>query len=93
MATLIESVDDMDEVYIPSFNVFMLNQNETAAATKNAYIKKLSDDSLLSILKPRKANEGDEEMAESVSKGKQKGATSDKAKKPWKPLKNLAVLW
>jgi hypothetical protein len=26
-------------------------------------------------------------MAESVSKGKQKGATSDKAKKPQKPLK------
>jgi hypothetical protein len=32
-------------------------------------------------------------MAESVSKGRQKGATSDKAKKPQKALKNLAVLW
>jgi hypothetical protein len=32
-------MDDMDEVYIPSFNVFLLNQNEIAATTKNAYIK------------------------------------------------------
>jgi hypothetical protein len=47
-ATLIGSVDNMDEVYIPSFDMFLLNQNETAATTQNAYIKKLSDDSLLS---------------------------------------------
>jgi hypothetical protein len=39
--TLIESMDDMDDVYIPSFNVFLLNQNETTAATKNGvYVKK-----------------------------------------------------
>jgi hypothetical protein len=59
MATLIESVDDMDEVSIPTFDVFLLNQNETAATTQPkwqaAYIKKLSDDSIPSILKPRKA--------------------------------------
>jgi hypothetical protein len=59
MATLIESVDDMDEVSIPSFDVFLLNQNETASATQPkwqaAYIKKLLDDSIPSILKSRKA--------------------------------------
>jgi hypothetical protein len=65
--TLITCVDDMDEVYIPGFNVFLLNQNEIAATTKNGvYIKKLSDDSLLSILKPRKAKKAfeDEESRE-----------------------------
>jgi hypothetical protein len=48
MATLIESVDNMDKVYIPSFNMFLQNQNKTAAITQNTYIKKLSDNSLLS---------------------------------------------
>jgi hypothetical protein len=49
MATLIESADNMDEVYIPSFDsAFLLNQNKIAATTQNAYFKKLSVDSLLS---------------------------------------------
>jgi hypothetical protein len=33
MATLIVSEDIMAAVYIPSFDMFLLNQNETAAAT------------------------------------------------------------
>jgi hypothetical protein len=49
MATLIESADNMDEVYIPSFDsALLLNQNKTAATTQNVYFKKLSVDSLLS---------------------------------------------
>jgi hypothetical protein len=42
------------EMYTPSFNVFLLNENDVDAATQNPYINKLSNDSLLAILQPNR---------------------------------------
>ena len=48
-------VDNTQEVYTPNFDVFLLNQKDVAEAAENPYIKKLSEDSLLAILQPKRA--------------------------------------
>jgi hypothetical protein len=41
----------------PNFDVFLLNSSDNVeASTKNPYIKKLTDDSLLCILQPNRVN-------------------------------------
>jgi len=43
------------ETYTPDFDVFLLEKDDVAEATKNPYVQKLSDDSLLAILQPGRA--------------------------------------
>jgi hypothetical protein len=38
----------------PKFDVFVLDKNDVATATRNPYVKKSSEDSLLHILQPKR---------------------------------------
>ena len=55
------------EMYTPSFDVFLLDKKDVDAAMKNPYINKLLNDSLLAILQPKRIKRAweDEDSRES----------------------------
>jgi hypothetical protein len=54
MPPLLSVPEQYGDDITPNFDVFLLDENDVASATRNPYVKKSSEDSLLHILQPKR---------------------------------------